>query len=97
MATKTSNGTDGGLRQVCDGWDVDVDGVIMHLTSKPDEKQLAEMVESFRATIAEAEQPIIEPEPDYRMKYDEVKAERDVLAARVVSLEAAVKLVEVKR
>jgi len=97
MATKTSNGTGGRLRQVCDGWDVDVDGVVMHLTSKPDEKQLAKMVESFRATITEAKEPAIEPELDYRVKYEEVKAERDVLAARVVSLEAAVKPVEVSR
>ena len=95
MATKTSNGTDGRLRQVCDGWDIDVDGVVMHLTSKPDEKQLAEMVESFRATITEAKEPIIEL--DYRMMYEEVKAERDVLAARVASLEAPVKPGEVKR
>jgi len=96
MATKTSTGTDGRLRQVCDGWDIAVDGVVMHLTSRPDEKQLAEMIESFRATITEAKEPAIEPELDYRMKYEEVKAERDVLAARVVSLEAAVKLMEVR-
>jgi len=58
MPTPTIIPTDGRLRQVCDGWDVDVDGVVLHFTSEPTEADVA------AALAAPAPEPVPETAPD---------------------------------